>query len=72
MRSHKTRLDRLANQLPAEYDDILIIRILYGGKEDPDKPPLVYKTDKNGSIIRRIGIDTIPKHLREKRIEIIE
>ena len=68
MTNHKNRLDRLANQIPTGDDDeIVIIRLVWGG--DPD-PPMVFRVGKGGRLIRKIGIDTIPQHLRGPAVNI--
>jgi len=70
MRAHKNRIERLEQRLPGGDDDILVIRILYDGQEDSERPPLVYRTGPDGKIISRLGVDSIPEHLKKERIKL--
>ena len=68
MKQHKRRIDKLSQQLPTDDDDtIVIIRLVWGGAEDPEKPPIVCRQGPDGKLIK-VGIDTIPPHLRRPTI----
>ena len=63
MKQHQKRIDRIAQRLPAASDDeIVIIRLVYGGELQGQ--PVTLRRGRGGQLIRRIGIDTIPQHLR--------
>ena len=65
MKTYKNRLDRLAQRLPAGDDDeIVIIRLSWGGVEDPDFPPITLRRGVGGKLIKKVGFDTVPAHLR--------
>lgn len=67
---HKSRLDRLSKRLPADEDDtIVIIRLTWGGEDDPEKPPIVCRRTPGGKLIK-IGHDTIPRHLQGEPVKI--
>ena len=68
MKQHKNRLDRLEQGIPTDDDDtIIIIRLTWGGAEDPEKPPIVCRRTPSGKLVK-IGVDTIPPHLRRPTI----
>ena len=49
-------------------DEIIVIRLTYGGQEDQAIPPIVCRRGPAGHLVRRIGIDTIPENLRRDAI----
>mgnify|MGYP000458471475 CR=1 FL=1 len=66
--SYQNRIDKLDRQLPSVEDDdeIIIIRLSW---DDPI-PPIVCRRGKDGKLIRKVGLDTIPAHLRGEPVNI--
>ena len=70
MRAHKNRIDRLEQRLPADDDgEIVIIRLTWP-EQDPI-PPVTLRRGRGGHLIRKIGIDTIPGHLRGPAVTVM-
>jgi hypothetical protein len=68
--NHKRRIDRLASQIPGGGDDdIIVIRLTWGGEEDPARPPIVCRRGRDGRLVK-VDADAVPAHLAGPAVNI--
>ena len=70
MKSHKNRLNKLDAQLPPDEDENVITIIRLAWPEDEVQPPVTYRRGVGGRIIKKVGIDSVPAHLRGEPISV--
>ena len=66
--NYKARLDKLSEQLPADERIITIVRLALN--EEEAQAPVTYRRGTGGRLIKRVGIDTVPTHLRAPRVNV--
>jgi len=69
MKAHKKRIDRLEQSIGGGDDDDTILIIRLGWPEDDKKPPIVCRRTPAGKLVK-VGIDTVPSHLRRPAAKI--
>jgi len=63
----KTRIEKLEKRVPVDDDDtIVIIRLADGDVQSLENMPVSLRRGRGGHLIRKIGIDTVPAHLRSR------
>jgi len=70
MKAYKKRIETIEKRVPVDDDDtIVIIRLTWGDEDDHlENMPVSLRRGRGGHLIRKIGIDTVPGHLRSRAV----